>query len=344
MKLARKILKGFARSRVFGCLARSVECLPLREKGLLRVLTYHRVGTPLEQPHLDPALISATPACFERQMNWLVRDFCPVSLSEVLEAVRGGKRLPRKSVMVTFDDAYRDFFQNAFPVIRKLNLPVTLFVPTSYPDADRCFWWDRLYHSLNRADRPLTVSTGKGRFRLVNDQAVRPVFREIKGYLKSLRHEELLREVDAIVQQAGECEASPFVMSWRELSEVARAGVELVPHTCEHPLLTRVNLERAEQEIVQSREVLRERIGRVQPAFSYPSGFFDSSIEETLRKNDFELCFTTVRGIANLAKDNPLQIRRINVQATTPDSLIRLQLWSGMRAIQKPMRAGFPEG
>src|SRR5437867_4251379 len=95
----------------------------------LRVLTYHRVSTPAADPDLNPRLISATPKAFDGQMRWLRRRHAVVPMAQVLDAVERGKGLPRRAVLVTFDDAYADLADHAVPILEALRLPATLFVP-----------------------------------------------------------------------------------------------------------------------------------------------------------------------------------------------------------------------
>ena len=119
---------------------------------LLRVLTYHRVDDPQARPWLDPVLISAAPEVFEVQMKYLSANYQPVSVFDVLEAVERNDQviLPPRAVLVTFDDAYQDFEQHAWPVLKHYQIPVTLFVPTAFPDhPEHFFWWDRLFHALH---------------------------------------------------------------------------------------------------------------------------------------------------------------------------------------------------
>ena len=96
-----------------------------RRPGLLRVLTYHRVAELADRPDLDPRLISTTPAVFDQQMRYLAGHFKVVSLNEVLETLKGGKRLPDRAVLITFDDAYCDFTDYAWPILKRHKLPVT---------------------------------------------------------------------------------------------------------------------------------------------------------------------------------------------------------------------------
>src|SRR6185437_4555254 len=110
---------------------------------------------------------------FERQMRALASWARPVSLEQMLAA-----SLPRRAVTVTFDDAYADFAECAWPVLRRYGIPVTLFVPTAYPGSpDTRFWWDRLHAALECASEPLP--TPLGRLRLDSPSRRRSAYRAL---------------------------------------------------------------------------------------------------------------------------------------------------------------------
>src|SRR4051812_42228651 len=96
----------------------------------LAILTYHRIGQP---EHGPPGIISATPNDFEEQLRPPAGSGRAISPAALLAARAGGAPLPRHPVLVTFDDAYADFGLEAWPVLRRLGVPVTLFVPTAFP-------------------------------------------------------------------------------------------------------------------------------------------------------------------------------------------------------------------
>src|SRR5207253_2705015 len=102
-----------------------------RRANILPVLTYHRVDHENAHPELYPGLISATPGVFNEQMSFLAANYRVVSMLEVLDAAGTGAALPPRSVLVTFDDAYRDFAEHARPILQRYRLPATLFVPTA---------------------------------------------------------------------------------------------------------------------------------------------------------------------------------------------------------------------
>src|ERR1051326_2578641 len=109
-------------SRSLSWLDRVLTCSPDR----LWVLMYHRVDHPGTHPTLDPRLISATPEAFEQQMQYVSAHQHAVTMAEVLESCRTGSSLPSRSVLITFDDAYCDFAENAWPILKRHRLPATL--------------------------------------------------------------------------------------------------------------------------------------------------------------------------------------------------------------------------
>ncbi len=81
---------------------------------------------------------------FALQIEFLAKNYHLISLKRVLEALTTGRQLPRKSVLITFDDAYLDFQEFAWPILKRNGAPAVLFVPTAYPDSSMPFWWDRI--------------------------------------------------------------------------------------------------------------------------------------------------------------------------------------------------------
>src|SRR5688500_15573429 len=74
-----------------------------QRQNILRVLTYHRIDEYHSRPHLNPALISATPPAFREQMQFLAENYRVLSMAEVVWAAKNGKPLPPRATLVTFD-------------------------------------------------------------------------------------------------------------------------------------------------------------------------------------------------------------------------------------------------
>jgi peptidoglycan/xylan/chitin deacetylase (PgdA/CDA1 family) len=325
---------------LIGALERSA---PWR-RGVLAVLTYHRVDDPEARPDLSPALLSATPTAFAEQIVDLARHYRPVSMAEVLDAIDDPRRLPPRAVHVTFDDAYRDFAIHAWPVLRASNVPATLFVPTAYPDASGPgFWWDRLWQAVSTTRRDTLSVEPVGRLPLGDLAARRSTMRAIQASLKARPHDEAMADVERIVAElsvpagATVIPPMPAVLDWDTLRGLAADGVTLAPHTRTHPLLDRVSFDTAVAEIAGAHEDLEREIGPTPRVLAYPSGAHDGMAVEAARGAGMVLAVTTERGGNDLRHADRLRIQRINVGGRARSPLIRAQLlWASIIDARRP--------
>jgi peptidoglycan/xylan/chitin deacetylase (PgdA/CDA1 family) len=329
--LVKQVSSFATRNAVFAKFLSLLEQADSRRPNLLRVLTYHRVDEPERHPALYPGLISATPEAFDQQMSYLAANYYVVSMPELIDACRSGQALPPRSVMVTFDDACRDFAEHAWPTLKRYRLTATLFVPTAFPDhPERGFWWDQLYQAVNATERRDDLETPLGRLPLRNATQRAGSFAQLKDYVKTLPHQAAMAWVERTCAELGAQQPLHNVLGWDELRRLAREGVTLGAHTQTHPLMNRVTPEEVCAEAVGSLRDLEREIGQALPIFAYPSGGFNDEVVQILRREGFKLAFTTVRGVNDMHAADQLRLRRINIGRRTNLSLFRARLlpWS----------------
>src|SRR4051812_3056203 len=93
----------------------------------LRILMYHVIGERDE----TPARFVVPLGAFERQMAWLTRlRFKVLRLEDAVAALLGGEALPRRSLVLTFDDGIRDMLTLVRSVLERHGFPATAFVVT----------------------------------------------------------------------------------------------------------------------------------------------------------------------------------------------------------------------
>jgi len=298
---------------------------------MLRVITYHRVDWPEKKPRLDPKLISATPNVFRQQMKFISANYDLVSMDDLLTASEGGKGLPRRALMVTFDDAYRDFNENAWPVMKELGVPATVFVPTAYPDnTDRAFWWDRLHNALMLSSRTRIETEALGPFSFVSTDERFAVFGMLRNQVKRFSHDQACMLVDDICEQLNDAGAvGKTVLGWDELRGLAKAGVTLGPHTRTHPIMTQLNPARVREEVIGSHRDIKKQIGEVLPIFCYPNGGHDDDVVRILKEERFKIAFTVNDGQNDITQDDLLRLNRTNItrKSTLPVFRLRLTRW-----------------
>lgn len=101
------------------------------------IVTFHRVHDTTSADGLTTGI-----GMFERHCRFFKRHFRVISLRELVSRLERGVRLDRE-LAITFDDGYRDNFENALPVLERLSLPATFFVITQWIGTDVVAWWDR---------------------------------------------------------------------------------------------------------------------------------------------------------------------------------------------------------
>lgn len=297
-------------------------------KNVLRVLTYHRIANLNDTPHLHPGLISATPERFAQQMKFLKNHYPVVNMQQVVEAVKTNQPLPKRAVLITFDDGYRDFAMNAWPIMKRLGLPVTLFVPTAYPDQpQRKFWWDRLYFAFKQ--NPSVAAS-------LNGEAVGDDLRQTQSRVKSLPHDQAMALVNGLYDSVStKATTEPTVLNWDELRRLANEGVTLGAHTQTHPILTRVPPQVAREEIAGSQAVLQREIGEAPPVFSYPDGGHNDAVIQILIEEGFSLGFNGPTGVNDLHSCDPFRLRRINITPKSTGAIFKLRLLRWVGEVEK---------
>jgi peptidoglycan/xylan/chitin deacetylase (PgdA/CDA1 family) len=100
------------------------------------VVAFHRVQ---DAPRSDSLTIDVR--MFERYCRFFRQHFRVVPLREVVERLERGLE-PNRELAITFDDGYRDNYDNAMPVLEKLSLPATFFVVTQWIGTNVVPGWD----------------------------------------------------------------------------------------------------------------------------------------------------------------------------------------------------------
>lgn len=101
------------------------------------ILFYHKINSP--SPHARIKGLYVSPRSFYWQMKYLQwRGYIPISLDDLLFWLEGGRALPPRPIVLTFDDGYKDNYTNAFPILKEFGFSATVFIVTrdvgKFPD------------------------------------------------------------------------------------------------------------------------------------------------------------------------------------------------------------------
>lgn len=101
----------------------------ISEDIIIPVLMYHNLADVYPK---GTEGANITPKLFEEHMQGILdRGYTPIFVADYYESVQRGKELPQNPIIVTFDDGYLSNYEIAFPILKRLNIPATIFVVTS---------------------------------------------------------------------------------------------------------------------------------------------------------------------------------------------------------------------
>lgn len=261
------------------------------------IVNYHRV-LPVYNP-----LLATEPdvATFGWQMEVLARCFHVLPLHEAVARLGSGKALPARAVCITFDDGYRSIHDLALPVLRRLDLPATVFVTSGHIDKGN-MWNDRIIEAVQMLpDGPLDLrDLGLGAFSLrsLDDRmAAIGILTERSKYLPPPERSNVIERLAAM---AGNSMTPELMLTRDMLLNLDRHGIEIGAHTVTHPILTSLDDAAARAEIVTGKEDLEAILGKPVRLFAYPNGKvgmdFDHRHVAMVREAGFDAAFTTAVG------------------------------------------------
>ena len=264
----------------------------------ITIVTFHRVGDPESENGLPTLYV--TPDTFGKTIQYLRKHYTVISLTECLEKLENKEALPPNPLIITFDDGYRDCYQNAFPLLNKYRMPFTMFVPVNIFNGGVDFWWDRLYRSLIKiTDEHINTAINTFESRYPEQVKLSPIVRKYRND----RREMVIQIINAIGSLPGEirqefvdtvsndnyrevADLSAYrrVINLDEIKEMIANGAEVGSHTKSHCFLDTVPKQVAEKEIVESKKALEALLDTPVQHFAYPAGRWTPEIREIVKK------------------------------------------------------------
>lgn len=305
----------------------------------LLILAYH--GISQEDEHLWNPQLFMRPDHFRERMEILKRsNYNVLPLVDALERVRSDD-LPERSVVLTFDDGFYNFYRHAYPILKDHDFPATLYLTTYY-----CFYNRPVF------DVACAYIIWKGRGRMINGEGLTgqsgmldlsgelgraSAVREIRAFarrtkLSAEEKDELIAtladrlnvDYDAVLS-----ERILHLLNPAEVVQLAAQGIDVQLHTHRH----RTPLERQPflREIEDNRRAIEKITGSTASHFCYPSGLYDLQFLPWLSESGVASATTCDPGFTTRNTDQLLLPRLVDTSLFSP---IEFEGWlSGISSI-----------
>lgn len=297
-------------------------------KGLLKsfvssgiVLMYHRISGE----KYDPYKISVSLDNFISHIRALKERFDVINVLDIPFY----KPRRKKFVAITFDDGYKDNLK-AFEILEKEKVPATLFMVTGHlfsPDSQnalrKIFWEERLKNIFSMNFKELTLNIDEQEVKFLIEDSPRPEFLNVHifrsgfssgrynikksiafsyiytrlKYMNHKKREEILLSIENQLC-VNNC-SLPEILEEKDIAKISSAGFLIGAHTEDHEVLSILNLQEQENQILASKFKLEKILGKKVGIFAYPFGLAEDFSSDTLnivKSCGFSLAFSGVNG------------------------------------------------
>lgn len=257
---------------------------------------------------------------FKWQMTYLKKNYHVISLEEYVNCIKLKKQM-KKVAIITFDDGYMNNFTNAYPILKDLGLPATIFITTNYINTNNLIWHDMLFLYLQQIvknkkkycfifdDLKLLINSQKSfeanidlilkKMKSINENARASIIESIQQVLDD-------KEIDS-----SECQ----ILDKESIYKISEDNsIRIGAHTCSHAILSQLEAVDKKNEIEKSLEIISQILPNQNfKSFAFPNGGFSDFDKDCLRILKEKNCDCAVTSIVGLAddKDDLYLIKRI---------------------------------
>ena len=267
------------------------------------ILGYHQINTPeflREMMGWD-----MSPEIFQSQLEYIAKHFTVLSCSQFEQILVEKRTFPENALVITFDDGYRDVYDTALPLLKKLGLPATVFVTTDSAD-NRCSIWTNIvyhyFHLTPRYEYQLDFPDGsslQGQWSSVAEKRCH-VFR-VNRKMKTISNQDRIQSMSLLATALDvDFAEDPYdlmpMLGWDMIRSLVQSDIfTLGSHTVSHPILSRCSVEEQRWEMLESRRRIEHETGISCRYFAYPNGQLEDFSETTCllgREAGYALAFT----------------------------------------------------
>ncbi|HJP68913.1 MAG TPA: polysaccharide deacetylase family protein, partial [Sphingomicrobium sp.] len=210
---------------------------------------------------------TTSPKNFRRHIDYLIRHYTIVPLEMLLSG-----NAPRKAVSLTFDDGYASVYDNVFPLLKERQLSATIYLISSVVDNRALVWVNELNY-LTRQCGETAVARARRYFDVPITAKPADIITICRLQYSRTKIEALLAALRKFAElpEAKHAQDANLYLSWAQIDEMRRSGVEFGNHSRTHPNMELLTEEEQLAEISSAQKELQVHLPVVR-AFAHPFG------------------------------------------------------------------------
>jgi peptidoglycan/xylan/chitin deacetylase (PgdA/CDA1 family) len=259
---------------------------------------------------------------FHAQMELLAREFHPLSLDEMVKRFHAGEDLPKRSVVVTFDDGYADNYEVAMPILDRFSIPAVFYATVDCIENKKLPWPSRLRFAFRKTKLPAWSDPLSNRWNLsdaIHGERAYLAACDACCQLSGAAQEEFVQRIEEELKACLPVESGLLMMTYDQLRGLVLHGHIVGSHTMTHPNMAQVKPEEAQHELFESKQRLEIQLGLPINHFSYPcpalTPHWSEQTVDQSRALGYQTAVTTDSGLTHRG-DNLLRLKRLRPTKT----------------------------
>jgi peptidoglycan/xylan/chitin deacetylase (PgdA/CDA1 family) len=286
------------------------------------VVPYYHMVSDDSVPHVSHLYRFRTISEFRSDLEFFLRRFEPVTLSDIVDALNGRRALGRSCFHLTFDDGFREMHDIVAPILQQAGVPATFFLNTAFLDGGGLAHHNALSILLDRL-RSRQTCLGGATLRRVESllPAARSGCTTLQARILSIRYGQntlvrsLAKTMDVDLDQYVR-ETQPYLSSG-QIATLLDRGFSIGAHSHDHPLYADLSLPQQLAQTRMSMQLLDTRFSVRPKAFAFPhtdsgvgEAFFTAAFSEPL----LDVSFGTAGLVSHFYRRN---IERVSMEKTS---------------------------
>jgi radical SAM superfamily enzyme YgiQ (UPF0313 family)/peptidoglycan/xylan/chitin deacetylase (PgdA/CDA1 family) len=272
---------------------------------------------------------------FKKQLVYLKKHYNILPLSEIVTRLKKGEALPNNPVAITFDDGYSDVYDNGFALMKRFNVPATVFLISSLIDSPDIPWFDKIELAFNLGKNSQVPICGLPVDLLSREARIKSCV-SVKERLKELdsedRDEAEKKVLEALEFKGPDPDNFYGHLNSQQIKKMSGSLFEFGSHTVTHPILTKVKPDVLDRELNDSKKELSRITDTKVDLFCYPNGSYNHSVVSAVKRAGYSCALTTEYGV-NDFKSNLYGLKRIEVGGAFTFEYFVCSLFPGLKKI-----------
>lgn len=261
-----------------------LRAIPLNLLGTLTganpVVAYYHIVTDEDVSHVKHLFNFRSVAQFEKDLETFLKYYKPISLTDLIRAVKASQPVPPRAFLLTFDDGFRELKEIIAPVLIRKGIPATFFLTTAFLDNKQMALHNELSVLIEHVNRLPAKRHGEimnflSKHQLSGD--------DLPTRLLSITYgqNDLVGKIADFIEcdLAGYLEQHRPYLTSTEVRELLADGFTIGAHSVDHPLYSALTLPEQLRQTNDSVGLLRQNFAIDYAAFSFPHGDSNVGVE-----------------------------------------------------------------